>query len=62
LKYGVAVILAYVGIKMIISDFYAVPTWISLLFISFSISLSVVLSIMKRKKDASSVTGQSNEL
>lgn len=38
LKYGVAVVLFYVGIKMLISDFYKIPTEISLLIILFALS------------------------
>lgn len=50
LKYGVAVILAYVGIKMMISDIYTIPTFISLIFITLSIVVSVLLSLMFKKK------------
>ena len=50
LKYGVAIILAYVGVKMLISDYYAIPTVISLSFIVFCLIASVVLSLMFRKK------------
>ena len=35
LKYGVAIILFYVGIKMLISEFYKIPTEISLFVILF---------------------------
>lgn len=52
LKYGVAIILAYVGVKMLISDIYPIPTLISLSFILLCLFISVVLSlIMKKKSD-----------
>lgn len=50
LKYGVAVVLFYVGIKMLISDFYKIPTEISLLIILFALSTSILLSLVKRKR------------
>jgi tellurite resistance protein TerC len=49
LKYGVAVILAYVGLKMLITDFYKVPTLLSLGIIILCLVVSVVLSLMKKK-------------
>ncbi len=51
LKYGVAIILAYVGVKMLISDFYAIPTLLSLTFIVLCLISSVILSLIFRKKE-----------
>jgi tellurite resistance protein TerC len=51
LKYGVAIILAYVGVKMLISDYYAIPTLISLAFIISCLIISVVLSLIFKKKE-----------
>jgi tellurite resistance protein TerC len=50
LKYGVSIILAYVGVKMLITDLYAIPTPISLAVILICLVLSIVLSLMKTKK------------
>lgn len=50
LKYGVAIILFYVGIKMLISEFYKIPTEVSLIVILFFLSGSIILSLVKRKK------------
>jgi len=50
LKYGVSMILAYVGVKMLITDLYAIPTPISLAVILVCLALSIVLSLMKTKK------------
>lgn len=49
LKYGVAVILAYVGMKMLISDYFTIPIFISLAFIILCIAVSVILSLLKKK-------------
>lgn len=50
LKYGVAIILFYVGIKMLISEFYKIPTEISLIIILTILGGSIILSLFKRKK------------
>jgi tellurite resistance protein TerC len=53
LKYGVAIILAYVGIKMLITDYYEIPTLISLGIIIFCLIVSIIISLIFRKKHAS---------
>ena len=50
LKYGVAIILFYVGIKMLISEFYKIPTEISLVVILIFLCGSIVLSLIKRNR------------
>src|SRR5690606_31634384 len=42
LKYGVALVLFYVGVKMLISDFYKIPTEISLVLILVVLGGSIV--------------------
>lgn len=51
LKYGVAIILFYVGIKMMISEWYHIPTEISLIIILVLLAGSVILSLLFRKKE-----------
>ena len=50
LKYGVAIILFYVGIKMLISEFYKIPTEVSLIVILIFLGGSIILSLVNRKK------------
>lgn len=50
LKYGVAIILFYVGIKMLISEFYIIPTETSLLIITIFLGGSIILSLVKKKR------------
>jgi len=50
LKYGVAIILFYVGIKMLISEFYKIPTEISLVVILIFLGGSIVLSLIKKNR------------
>jgi tellurite resistance protein TerC len=50
LKYGVSIILTYIGVKMLITDYYEIPTSISLIVIIFFLSFSIFLSFMKKPK------------
>ncbi|NBW36218.1 MAG: TerC family protein [Cytophagia bacterium] len=45
LKYGLAVILVFVGVKMCIADWYKIPVEISLAFIILTLSMSVLASL-----------------
>jgi tellurite resistance protein TerC len=45
LKVGLSVVLAFVGVKMILSDLVHVPIWLSLLAIAAAIGVSVALSL-----------------
>ncbi len=49
LKYGVAIILFYVGIKMMTADFFHIPTIISLVIIVSLLAGSVILSLVYNK-------------
>jgi tellurite resistance protein TerC len=46
LKYGLATILVFVGIKMVIVDFYKIPVEISLIIISFLLAISMIASVL----------------
>ncbi|HEY0898583.1 MAG TPA: TerC family protein [Sphingobacteriaceae bacterium] len=50
LSYGLAIILVFVGLKMVMVDIFKVPTFISLLIIALVVTGSVVLSFMKTEK------------
>lgn len=57
LKYGIAFILFYVGIKMALSDFYEIPILISLGVILLSLTSAIICSlIFKKKYNLSSVS------
>lgn len=51
LKYGVALVLAFVGFKMLLSDIIEIPVIISLAVIVVILSTAVILSVVKRKKE-----------
>lgn len=49
LKYGVGLILFFVGIKMLISEIFIIPTTISMGVIIFLLTASVILSLISKK-------------
>jgi tellurite resistance protein TerC len=51
LSYGLAIILVFVGTKMLIIDIFKIPTFIPLLVIALILTGSIVLSFMKTRKD-----------
>ena len=51
LKYGLSAILVFVGIKMIMAEFYKIPIVYSLLSISGILLISILFSIVFPKKD-----------
>jgi tellurite resistance protein TerC len=59
LHYGLAAILSFVGIKMLIADFLKIPTGISLGVIAVILALSVVASLIWPGKD---IAGGKDEL
>jgi len=52
LKYGLAIILAFIGLKMVIAPFYHISSTVSLIIVAGVLILSVLLSILTSKKDA----------
>ena len=51
LKYSLVAILAFVGVKMLVSHHLHLPDWLSLAFIVTALSIGVVLSIWKEKRE-----------
>lgn len=51
LKYGLAIILTFIGLKMVISPFYHIDTLVSLLIVLSVLVGSVVLSILSTKTE-----------
>jgi tellurite resistance protein TerC len=51
LKYGLAGILAFVGIKMVITDLYKIPVEISLIVIAFILAIAMIASVAIRSSE-----------
>jgi tellurite resistance protein TerC len=65
LNVGLGVILAFVGVKMLITDWYHFPTWASLAVITVVLTVAVVASLRADRRDGGSaveVGGQAEAL
>jgi len=51
LHYGLSLILVFVGFKMLLSDFYHIPTPYALAFIGGSLALSIIASVLYPKEE-----------
>jgi tellurite resistance protein TerC len=60
LQQGLAVILVYVGVKMIASYWYHIPTAISLSVIAVVLAAAILLSLRKSRRDELSAAGTSH--
>ena len=49
LQQGLAIILAFVGVKMIIAEWYHIPTWLSLLVIGLVLTAAISFSIKSQR-------------
>jgi tellurite resistance protein TerC len=52
LNYGLAVVLMFIGAKMLISAKYQLPTWVALLVIAVVLAVSVLASVLFPKEEA----------
>ena len=52
LKYGLAIILSFVGCKMLISHFVEMPTLLTLIIIVIVLLMSIFFSLMKTRREA----------
>ena len=50
LKYGIAAVLVFVGVKMLISHFYHFPTALSLLVIVVILTIAISASVIRKKR------------
>lgn len=50
LKYGIGIVLGFVGTKMLISHYYHIPTWASLITIVAILAVAVIASLYKQKR------------
>ncbi len=51
LQQGIALVLAFVGVKMLVSELYHVPTYLSLVVIAAILAVAVVVSIVRPPAD-----------
>jgi tellurite resistance protein TerC len=48
---GLAVILVFIGIKMLVSEFYKIPTWVALGFVAAVLAITIALSLMAEPRE-----------
>lgn len=58
LKYGISLVLIYVGVKMLIAHFFTIPTWISLCVVASVFALSIAASLLFPPKNAPGSSGE----
>jgi tellurite resistance protein TerC len=56
LNYGLAVVLMFIGAKMLVSFRYHLPTWVALLVIATALGLSVLASLVFPQKEEEAVS------
>ncbi|MEX0991240.1 MAG: TerC family protein [Actinomycetota bacterium] len=61
LKIGLAAVLVFVGVKMLISEWWHVPIWLSLTVIAASIGVSIWLSLVKTRDRPSAKMGEEGD-
>jgi len=52
LQQGLAIILAFVGMKMLIHELYHIPTWLSLMVIAIVLTASIGFSLKAERAEA----------
>lgn len=50
LKIGLAVVLAFVGVKMVLTDVYHIPSWLSLVVILVVLAIAIVASLVRTRR------------
>ncbi|MET0911219.1 MAG: tellurium resistance protein TerC, partial [Ilumatobacteraceae bacterium] len=51
LQEGLAIILAFVGVKMLIAEWYHIPTWLSLMVIAIVLAASIGFSLKATRNE-----------
>jgi predicted tellurium resistance membrane protein TerC len=62
LKHGLAIILTFVGIKMLISDFYHIPIGWALGFIGVVLLGSILLSVYQNRKTKTATSPSADKI
>jgi tellurite resistance protein TerC len=58
LQQGLAVILAFVGAKMVLEHWVHIPTWVSLVVIAAVLTVAIVLSLWRGEPDGHGRSGR----
>ena len=61
LKYGLAAVLVFIGVKMLLIDLYKIPIGFSLAVVATFIGISIGMSLRKEKLERAATAGRSGE-
>jgi tellurite resistance protein TerC len=61
LKYGLAAVLVFIGVKMLLIDLYKIPIGLSLAVVATFIGTSVWLSLRKERIERAAGAGRTSE-
>ena len=61
LKYGLAAVLVFIGVKMLLIDLYTIPIGFSLAVVATFIGISIGMSLRKEKLERAATAGRSGE-
>jgi tellurite resistance protein TerC len=50
LKYGLSLVLVFIGLKMLVVEFYHIPIFVSLIVVSAILTAAVVASVVRNRK------------
>jgi tellurite resistance protein TerC len=53
LNYGLAVVLMFIGAKMLVAAKYMIPTWVTLVVVAAALASSVIVSVLRPEKSVS---------
>ncbi|MCX7642507.1 MAG: TerC family protein [Armatimonadetes bacterium] len=48
---GLSIILVFIGVKMLLSEFYKIPTWVALGFVATVLTITITLSLLAERKE-----------
>jgi tellurite resistance protein TerC len=61
LKYGLAAVLVFIGVKMLLIDLYKIPIGFSLAVVATFIGISIGMSLRKEKLERAAAAGRTGE-
>jgi len=60
LHYGLSVVLIFIGLKMLLSEFFVIPTGVALGVVAGVLGISVIVSLLFPRKVPADVSGKAN--
>lgn len=58
LNYGLALVLMFIGVKMLLAEWYPIPTWVALIVVMGVLAVSVLVSVVFPKRQSDTAQAQ----